>query len=259
VQFGKIRKLARILRCPPYRRALRSGVAATIEHERLLRLLDCRTIVDIGANRGQFALAAHTLIPGANIFSFEPLGQPAQKFREVFDGNKQVRLYQVAIGPDRCTADIHVSGREDSSSLLPITELKDELHPGTAEARIEQVHVERLAGVLTSADIIGPALLKLDVQGYELETLRGCLDLLQCFAYVYVECSFVEQYRGQAFADEVIAFLREVGFALAGIYNLCQDKNGRALEGDFFFVNSGSQRLKMTEELPMCADASDRI
>jgi FkbM family methyltransferase len=238
VPFTRIRKLSRILRCKPYRRALRSGVAASIEHERLLGVLDCRTIVDIGANRGQFALAAQTLIPDANIISFEPLAQPAQKFRELFNGNKQVRLHQLAIGPERGTADIHVSGRDDSSSLLPITELQDQLHPGTAESGVEKVQVERLAGVLNVADIVAPALLKLDVQGYELETLRGCLDLLPSFAYVYVECSFVEFYRGQAFADQVIAFLREHGFALAGIYNLSHDKNGRALDGDFFFRNS---------------------
>jgi FkbM family methyltransferase len=242
MQFGKIRKLTRILRCNPYRRALSRGVAASTEHELLLRLLDCRTIVDIGANRGQFALAAHTSIPGANIISFEPLAQPAQKFRRLFNGNKQVRLHQLAIGPDRCTADIHVSGRDDSSSLLPITELQNQLHPGTAEAGVEKVQVQRLAGVVSSADIIAPALLKLDVQGYEMETLRGCLDLLPSFAYLYVECSFVELYRGQAFADQVIAFLRDVGFALAGIYNLAHDKNGRALDGDFFFVNSRAQR-----------------
>ncbi len=236
--FARIRKLSRILRCKPYRRALRRGVAASTEHERLLRLLDCRTIVDIGAHRGQFALVAHTLIPSANIISFEPLAQPAKKFRELFNGNKQVRLHQLAIGPERCTADIHVSGRDDSSSLLPITELQNQLHPGTAEAGVERVQVERLAGVLSAADIMAPALLKLDVQGYELETLRGCLDLLPSFAYVYVECSFVELYHGQAFADQVIAFLRDHGFALAGIYSLYHDKNGRALDGDFFFRNS---------------------
>src|SRR5258708_29157794 len=77
VPFARIRKLSRILRCKPYRRALRRGEAASTEHERSLRLLDCRTIVDIGAHPAQSALAAHTLIPFANIMSFEPLAQPA--------------------------------------------------------------------------------------------------------------------------------------------------------------------------------------
>jgi FkbM family methyltransferase len=235
--FARIHKLTRILACKPYRRALRRGVAASTQHESVLRSLDCRTIVDIGANRGQFALAAHISIPNANIISFEPLVQAAQKFRGLFNGNRKVRLHQLAIGPERCTADIHVSGKDDSSSLLPITELQDELYPGTAEAGVEKVRVERLAGVLSAEEIIAPALLKVDVQGYELEALKGCLDLLPYFAYVFVECSFVEFYRGQAFADEVIAFLRDRGFVLAGIYNLLHDKSGRAVQGDFLFTS----------------------
>jgi hypothetical protein len=122
--------------------------------------------------------------------------------------------------------------------LLPITQLQDEIYPGTAETGVEKVRVERLAGVLSAQEITAPALLKLDVQGYELQALRGCLDLLPSFTYVYVECSFVEFYRGQAFADQVIAFLRVQGFLLTGIYNVLNDKSGRAVQGDFLFLNS---------------------
>jgi len=54
---------------------------------------------------------------------------------------------------------------------------------------------------------------------------------------IYVECSFVELYQGQALADEVISFLREENFSLSGIYNLNYDKSGRAIQGDFLFTN----------------------
>ena len=214
------------------------GVAASMEHKPLLQLLasfHCRTIVDIGASRGQFALASHALIPDASIFSFEPLAVPTHKFRELFDGDPQVRMQQVAIGSERCTADVHVSRRDDSSSLLPIGELQRETYPGTDEVGTEPVRVERLENVMTGADIIAPALLKIDVQGYELEALKGCLGLLQLFNYAYVECSFVELYEGQALADEVIIFLNEQGFRLTGVYNLSYNKAGVAVQGDFLF------------------------
>jgi FkbM family methyltransferase len=206
-----------------------------MEHKQLLRHLTCKTIVDIGANRGQFALAAHALVPEATIFSFEPLSAPARKFRQLFDGNRRVRFHQFAVGPIRSTAEIHVSQCDDSSSLLPMGELQEKIYPGTAEIRVEKVQVVTLSDVLSAADIESPALLKLDVQGYELETLKGCLDLLHCFTYAYVECSFVEFYRGQAFADDIVAFLQGQDFGLAGIYNLSYDSSGQALQGDFFF------------------------
>ena len=89
---------------------------------------------------------------------------------------------------------------------------------------------------ILAEDIRPPALLKLDVQGYELEALRGCEDMLDQFAYVYAECSFVELYAGQALADEVIAWLRERGFRLRGVHNMDYDRGGRAIQADFLFA-----------------------
>jgi hypothetical protein len=44
----------------------------------------------------------------------------------------------------------------------------------------------------------------------------------------------VPLYAGQALADEVLEHLRAWGFRLAGIYNLAQDHEGRALQADFW-------------------------
>lgn len=78
-------------------------------------------------------------------------------------------------------------------------------------------------------------MLKLDVQGFELEALRGCESLLHCFPFVYAECSFMELYEGQALAHEVIAWLRERGFVLKGVYHMGYDGRGQAVQGDFLF------------------------
>jgi len=58
----------------------------------------------------------------------------------------------------------------------------------------------------------------MDVQGFELPALAGCEGMLDRFAWIYVECWFMELYAGQALADAVIAWLRERerGLGLAG-------------------------------------------
>lgn len=235
--LAKARKLAGILALPAWRRALRQHrVAAGVEHARVLRNLgSLRTVVDVGANRGQFALAARHVFPQARIVSFEPLAGPAALWRKVFAGDARAQVIDAAVGPESGEAEIHLSARDDSSSLLPITARQNALFPGTAEAGTETIRVVRLTDALPAADIEAPALLKLDVQGFELQALAGCEDVLDRFTWLYVECSFVELYAGQAFADAVIAWLRERGLRLAGVYNMAYDGDGRAVQADFLF------------------------
>lgn len=232
--FRKAGKLAMLTSHRVYRRGICCGVAAGVEHERLLRRYPCRTLVDIGANRGQFALVARRCWPTAHIYSFEPLAAPCQRFRALFGRDSQVRLIPSGIAPVRERRAIHLSRRDDSSSLLPIG-AQAEFFPGTEEAGRVDVEVGPLGDWLTATEIEPPAFLKIDVQGYEGEVLRGCGSLLERFSYVYVEASFLELYEGQALVDEVIRFLQDAGFRLAGSYNPTYARDGIAVQGDFFF------------------------
>jgi len=234
-----LNKLAKLISCladPAYREALiRHRVAAGAEHEPVLRMLGCRTVIDIGANRGQFALAARRCFPNARIVSFEPLPRPAAQFRAVFASDARVTLHVAAIAPERGQATMHVSARDDSSSLLAINELQSRVFPGTAEADTARVEVGALEDYVRADEIEAPALLKLDVQGYELHALQGCQTLLSRFTYIYVECSFIELYSNQALADEVIGWLQKRGFGVAGVCGVAYDRSGRAIQADFFF------------------------
>lgn len=253
--IAKARKLVRLLSTRQYRHPLlRHGVAAAVEHENLLRKLNCATIIDIGANRGQFSLAAQQCCPNARVISFEPLPTAGDKFFQAA-ANRRCVLYGAAIGPRRMIATIHISGREDCSSLLPITGMV-EIAKGTQEVSVAEVIVARLDEFICRKDLRAPALLKIDVQGYELQVLQGCSALLSSFDYVYVECSFVELYAGQSSPGDVIAFLRARGFGFAGVFNLSYHPRGRAVEGDFFFsrdprlITQQARVIAETAELP---------
>ncbi len=232
----KGRKAVRVLVTAPWRRALlRHRVAAAVEHFPILRRLgELRTVVDIGANRGQFALVARRVWPDARIVSFEPLSGAASVFRVVFRGDARTRIEDAAIAPRSGAGTLHVSRRDDSSSLLPIGRAQRELFPGTDEIRTVGVRVAPLGEYLDAA-METPALLKLDVQGYELEALRGCEDLLDRFQWVYVECSYVELYEGQALAGEVEEWLVARGYVPRGIHNPIRDRSGRLIQADFLF------------------------
>ena len=219
-----------------FRHGLYHGVAATIEHQGALGSLEVRTVVDIGANVGQFSLLASELFPAATIYAFEPLHGPAETYLKLFPPGSEARLFRAAIGSKSGEAEMHVSRRHDSSSLLPISADMARIFPGTEEVGRERVVVEPLASFLSVAEIAAPALVKIDVQGAELDVLKGFGALLREFRYVYVELSFVPLYTGQPLADEIIAFLRADGFHLRGVHNLSVDGEGRAIQADFLFV-----------------------
>lgn len=212
-------------------------VLAGAEHRHILKT-GLATVVDVGANRGQFALAARRWASKAYIISFEPLAEAASSFRKVFQGDLKVTFHQAAIGGRSGETIIHVAAADDSSSLLPITPLQERLFPGTGEIQTEMVKIGPLSDYVMPEEIVSPALLKLDVQGYELEALRGCEDLLNRFSHVYAECSFVELYSGQALVDDIVAWLRERGWCLSGIHNMIYDRQGRSIQADFLFENS---------------------
>src|SRR5258705_13176881 len=129
----KVKKFATLLRHSAYRNGLRHGVAAAIEHEAFLKVQRIGTLLDAGANKGQFALATRVNHPSAKIIAFEPLGGPSAQFEALFRTDKNVRLVRAALGAENGDAQIHISRRNDSSSLLPIGKLQPQVFPGTEE------------------------------------------------------------------------------------------------------------------------------
>ena len=238
MNINKIKKLLILLKYPEFIRALFKGAAAGIEHLSVLRNLNCDFVIDVGANRGQFALTARKVFPDACIHSFEPLDEPAKIFESVFSSDTNTHLHRCAIGSERATMTIHVSERDDSSSLLPIGRSQSELFPNTGESETRMTSVLPLGEVIKVDDVTNCSLLKIDVQGYELEVLKGCKTVLEKITYIYVECSFIELYKGQAFASEVIDFLHQINFVLCGVHNICYDHDGKAIQADFLFEKS---------------------
>ncbi len=231
----RLKKLLILIRYPRLIKALiQYRIFAAVEHESVLKEL-YSTIVDIGANRGQFTLACRALLPSAKVISFEPLPNAGVIFHQFFQDDPNVKLHRAAVGPKLSQELMHISARDDSSSLLPMGSEQVNTFPGTEEVGTIHVDVAPLEHFLKSSDIASPALLKIDVQGYEFEVLMGCESLLPVFDHVYCECSFVELYTGQKLVDSIIDWLYQRGFRLAGVYNMSHDKLGKAIQADFLF------------------------
>lgn len=226
-------KLARLLLDRRFRAGLRHGVAATVEHEAALAGRDFASVVDIGAHRGQFTLLCAGLYPNARIFAFEPLPGPYAILARIAARHPRIRTHPSAIGPHAGEIQMHVMHPDDCSSLLAPTARQSAIFRGSGRSGMTTVALAPLDAFVTARELEVPCLLKVDVQGFELEALKGCAGLLDRFAAVYVECSFERLYADQALADEVLAHLAERGFGLRGVYNAVCDGAGRAVQADF--------------------------
>ncbi|WP_342531766.1 FkbM family methyltransferase [Citromicrobium bathyomarinum] len=235
--FRKSRKLGGLLARPGTWPGLKHKVAAAIEHENAVRSATIGTLVDVGANVGQFSLLVRVLHPYAQIHAFEPLTSMAARYRSLFAGDDRVTLHQMAAGEEPGEATINVSASADSSSLLPITETQDAIFPGTKRVATETIQVSRIDDVL-SEPLEGPIFVKLDVQGFELAALKGMPRLLERVDRLYVEVSFIELYEGQVLAPEMIAWLADQGFTIRGAYNPVCASDGSAVQSDFLFARA---------------------
>jgi FkbM family methyltransferase len=206
--FTRVAKGLRLLGNPSYLRTFaRYGVVPSLEHRELPRT-PYATVVDVGAHTGQFSLLARKFYPEATIHAFEPLPEAAAKFREVFGDDPLVRLHEVAIAPATGEATLYLDSAWDGGSLLRGAWKSDREIP---------VHTAQLEDVVSADEIRSPALLKLDVQGYELDALVGCSSLLDRFDDVVVELMLREDRVGQPLAADVVTLLRDRGFQLVGI------------------------------------------
>jgi len=165
------------------------------------------TVIDVGAFRGDFARAALAKWHRARVLSFEPL-EPAPKIPVGF--RRRWSWHACALG-DRCEV-VTINANEfiPSSSMLPMLDLHREAFPYTEATRQVQVGMAMLDEFFSMIE--SPALLKIDVQGFELEVLKGGVEVLSQCAAVVAEVSWESLYEGAPDFDDLDSFLGSRGF-----------------------------------------------
>ena len=201
-----------------------------------LRDLKFAVILDIGANSGQFARAAHHVFPNARIYSFEPLPGVFSEMQRRMSGISQFRGFASAIGNEDSVITIHESSSSPSSSILPMTSEHTGAFPWTEGGRDVEVEIHRLDYFFPQLDLNGRVLLKIDVQGFSREVLYGATETLKLTDTVFIETSFVQLYEGEPTFDEIYQLMRDAGFEFVGLLDhLEHPQTGKILQGDAIF------------------------
>ncbi len=201
---------------------------------------EVNTVIDVGANVGQFASEIRAVLPDAHIYSFEPMKECFAKLNISRKNDRNFTSYNIGLGDIAGTSVIHKNSYAPSSSMLSNTELLEDAFPFTKDSTDEKIIVKTLDSILQASNIKRNILLKLDVQGYEEKVLRGAVNLLPHVSIVLAETSFRALYENQPLFSNIYNFLTEKGFEYhGGLQNKRHPKTGEILFEDSIFTRRG--------------------
>jgi FkbM family methyltransferase len=175
------------------------------------------TLLDVGANEGDFVRAAALLGKPGAVFAFEP--QPVCKplLEAALAGVPNGRMVAAAVGAAPGQAEFNCTGNSRMASVLAQQPGIERSYQSRDYAIVEKVTVPvmRLDDAVPSGSRIG--LLKIDVQGYEMEALRGAVRVLRETRALLIEANYVSHYEGAVDFDQLHRFLGDAGFRLHGV------------------------------------------
>ena len=183
------------------------------------------TVLDVGANQGQYGVELRQFGYSGRIVSFEPLSEAFEALYATAGADPSWECHRVALGDSDTTSEIGVASNLASSSFLPMLDAHHDAAPGVSMTGSETVEIRTLDSM--DLELTGPTLLKLDVQGYEDRVLRGAQALLADVKLIECEVSLEPLYESQLTFLPMLDLLRESGFELLRLEPGIRDQGGR--------------------------------
>lgn len=192
------------------------------QRSELIKKLNIELAVDVGANVGQWALATFGLGFKGKMISIEPDPRAFKILEQERLRNKNSdnwNLVNIAAGDIESSIDFNDWGVDGgSSSILPLT-TKGEMFTYHLNKEIPKikVSVSTLDEIIKAYGNFNNGLLKIDVQGYEMQVLNGAPISLSKFSMIEIEVPIVDIYEGATLLPEMLIWFRERDFELCSI------------------------------------------
>jgi FkbM family methyltransferase len=169
--------------------------------------MDIKGIIHIGAHRGQ-EIEEYVDNGIQDIIMFEPVSLNFNILeKRMQDVNANITAYQVALGNEEKNVTMYLSDNDLISSSVLRPKVHLQLHPGVGFPGTEEVEMKRLDSFSEETENFN--FINMDVQGYELEVLKGGVETLKHVDYVYCEINRDELYEGNAFVEDLDVFLAD--------------------------------------------------
>ncbi len=198
-----------------------------------------KTLLDVGANIGEFSTLLKQILPDLKIYCFEPLEDCFLQLQLIKEKYSNIKLFKIGLGEINEEKIINHNEFAPSSSLLKATSISINAFPYTSKSVEEKIKICTLDSLQDEIIFEKNILLKIDVQGYEKQVLLGAKTVLPKIAVIIIELSIEELYEDQPLFDEIYNYLKENSFRYVGNYDQMFDpRNGKVLQVDSIFINT---------------------
>ena len=190
-----------------------------------------KSVFDVGANEGQFIRTIIALLPKAMIYGFEANPYIASGMLEKKFISNNVEIINIACGKEEGTIPMNISRFSPSSSLLKISKEHIDEFPGTDTKEVINVKMERLDTIISKlkGKKEEPYLLKMDVQGFEMEVLMGSTGILDKTLVVLCEVNIAPLYDNQCEFSSVLMFMEQHNFDLVDMGEPFRSKSDQSI------------------------------
>jgi FkbM family methyltransferase len=177
------------------------------------------TIIDIGANNGDFAEFLANYFQAEETYAFEALPSYIPELEAKKATISNFHIFNVALSDRNGTEIFYQNSYGPASSFLPVSNISKNEYPETEGETETLVKVSKIDELLEIENFLPDILIKIDVQGWEDKVIKGGYKVFSCAKFVLIEMSFVPLYENQALFEEVHSLLVDLGYRLAGFKN----------------------------------------
>ncbi|MBE9554564.1 MAG: FkbM family methyltransferase [Proteobacteria bacterium] len=174
-------------------------------------------LFDIGANVGAFTLAAASRLPGGEVHAFEPWPTHLERLSANIrlNGFANIRVNPFALGKEAHTAILHII---DPVNTGMATLYPGENGPNSPSIKQSQISCQVLDDYVREQDLTRIDMMKIDVEGAELNVLEGGSETLACFRpKLLMELNPSHLARAGASVECLFELLRRYGYSIARI------------------------------------------
>jgi FkbM family methyltransferase len=204
----------------------------------LLKFIQPKYLCDIGANAGNWTYVLSQMNPALeHVVFFEPQSQYQEKLQSLSLPRVTKVVYPCGLGEK--AEKLLIKGGTASASFLD-SEQQNKYFPASIAQDQEEVEIKILDEIYARHDLPIPDVIKLDVQGFELQVLKGSINLLKKSKYLVIELSFRQFYREQPYLWEMLKILEDNKYIMVskGFEWRYQENRSEILQMDAIFKNT---------------------